>query len=98
MDRARRPAQIDMISRSAADAAERLVAVEARERARQAGGVAGAGDAGAGLVGRRPFDGFGDAPPPSRTTDRVRAVRRSTDHDPEAACAPVHRRAGVSSW
>ena len=35
MDRARRPAQIDMISRSAADAAERLVAVEARERAQR---------------------------------------------------------------
>ena len=95
MDRARRPAQIDMISRSAADAAERLVAVEARERARQAGGVAGAGDAGAGLVGRRPFYRFGDAPPPRRAADRVRARCRRTDDHPKTARAPVHRRAGV---
>ena len=86
------------IGRSAADAAERLVAVEARERTSEARSVAGAGDAGAGLVGRRPFDGFGDAAAARRAADRVRAVRRSTDHDPEAACAPVHRRAGVSSW
>ena len=49
------------IGRSAADAAERLVAVEARERTSEARSVAGAGDAGAGRVGRRPFDGFGDA-------------------------------------
>ena len=95
MDRARRPAQIDMISRSAADAAERLVAVEARERARQAGGVAGAGDAGAGLVGRRPFYRFGHAPPPRRAPDRVRTRRRRTDDHPKTARAPVHRRAGV---
>ena len=62
------------IGRSAADAAERLVAVEARERSRQTGGVAGAGDAGAGLIGRRPFDGFGDAAAARRAAHGVRAI------------------------
>ena len=97
-------------ARSAADAAEqdealsrrRGRATRRRRGARTHGrgrGVTGAGDAGTGLVGRRPFDGFGDPPPPSRAPDRVRAVRRSTDHDAERApqCTGVPASRGESA-